>query len=177
MITKKEFKEFLMKIDSSFNGIHNNAALFYGQIKQNKLNILEFYYYDLKNNKIVKYNVFIKKDFIFSDKYLTFRFKKNKFFNKKINWKILKYKTIFNRLLKSIYLFNNYKFNSYIINKEVINVKNIQLLYNNHLIEIKKQFICFQLSKHFQFSYEYLIKNYDKILKGNLNNIPIINEK
>ena len=41
------------------------------------------------------------------------------------------------------------------------NINSIIKLDSNN--EIKKQFICFQLSKHFQFSYEYLIKNYDKI--------------
>jgi len=176
MMTKKEFKDVLFQIDNSFIGIHKNAALFYGHKKENNLNILEYYFYDFDNNKILKYNVFIKKDFIFSDKYLTFRFKRNKLLNKNINWKILKKKTIFNRFLKSFFLFNNFLFNGFIVDKELINVDKLDVLYHKHLEEIKKQFVAFQLSKQLNISYEYTIKNYDKVLKGKIKNFPLLDK-
>jgi len=165
-INKKDFLNKILELNEAFYGLHKNAALFYGQIKKNNKNFLEYYFYDLEKKEIIKYNVIIKKNLTFNKYYLTFRFKEISYKNHKIKWEILTFKTKIKRFIKSLTLFNKYYFYGYFIDKKLKNVKNIHNLYIKHLEEIKKQFICLNIAETYNVSYELCIKNYLKVLKA-----------
>lgn len=169
---KREIQEILGYANNNFEQVYKNSALLYSVMPYKKNYIATYYYYSLEEKSMASVNVVLSKINLADTAYLFFRFKNGSFFNKKINKKMVTIKTWISRFFKSMYLYNTYKFKMAYIDNEQENLENIVELYTNHLEHIKKQFIAIECSKYYNISYEWCIKNYDKLIKGKINGAP-----
>lgn len=165
---RNDIKRIIDITEYNMESVYKNSALFYGMSKYKDKFIGTYYYYNLEEKHFAEIKVVFNKIDLTDPNYLFFKYKNTSFFNSKIKWKIVKIKSIIRRFSKHFFLYNNYKFSVAYVEKDLENVSNIDKLYMNHLNEIKKQFIALEFSKKYGLSYEWIIKNWGKFLKGQL---------
>jgi len=175
--TKYEIKEIIDSCEYNLESVYKNSALLYGMSQYKNKVIGTYYYYDIDDKYMAEIHTVFNKVNMADASYLFFKFKHPPLFNKTIRWKLVKMKTFFKRMVKNIFLYNNYYFHSSFIEKELHDVKNIEMVYMNHLEEIKKQFIALEFSKHYGLSYEWIIKHWNDFLNGKIGMCSTLKEK